>query len=291
MRYIPPTLLSKDEITYIRNSIDSFKTNKELAEKFNLSEKQIRYILYKNKIRRSYSNLRKTKVKNIFNKYTSKSCYWAGFILADGCISNRKNNGKETSAKFLTINIKKSDEDHLIHFLHDLESENIRILYRNAKCNNKIFPYVSVILYKNDICESLYTSFNIYKNKFSDINFLEKIPTKYKIDFIRGVFDADGTASVGSDRGSLRLTVSLCGSKFILKSISDFMNLPCYIVHRKKDLYVLAYNQYNSIKFLKKLYKNTGYCLRRKKEKLNYFLNNMSNKQKFNLEKKLNLHA
>jgi hypothetical protein len=82
MRYIPPTLLSKDEIEYIHNNIDTFKTNKELGEKFKLSAKQISDILYKNKIRRSYTVSGKTKVKNIFNKYTSNSCYWAGFILA-----------------------------------------------------------------------------------------------------------------------------------------------------------------------------------------------------------------
>lgn len=77
--------------------------------------------------------------EKFFNSINEKSAYWAGFIIADGCV--RKHNYSYE----VSINLATRDRDQLIKFNNELESdypihdyakkEIILFLYKN--CNER----------------------------------------------------------------------------------------------------------------------------------------------------------
>ena len=88
-----------------------------LAKFFNCNKKTIFRILKENKI--TLPNLGRFKKKiyvndNFFTKLNSVSAYWAGFIAADGVLSNRDKN--------LSIALNKRDIKHLYKFIKAVKS-------------------------------------------------------------------------------------------------------------------------------------------------------------------------
>ena len=111
-----------------------------------------------------------------FSDHNENSCYWAGFILADGCI--RKN--------VLHIKLSKKDKSHLEKFLKSIESNYTIKDYENdysgASCVS-----ISGNWYKSD----LFNNFGITERKTFEVKY-PNIPEKYDKHFIRGIFDGDG---------------------------------------------------------------------------------------------------
>lgn len=90
-------------------------SNKDLSNEFSLHRSTIQRVLKRNNINLHYS---KSKLKcndNLFSTYNEISCYWAGFILADGYI--RKDSP--------TLHIKLSSKDvlHLNKFQECIKCE------------------------------------------------------------------------------------------------------------------------------------------------------------------------
>lgn len=271
------TLLNEQELLYIKHNIDNYPRNKQLAERFNLTIKQLKDILYRNKIKRSYSNRGKVEYnKSFFETYTPLSCYWAGFLLADGCISVRPNK----KDKFLTLNVSEKDKNHLEYFRTHLNSKNLKIITRHVKLNNKNFNYCSIILYNNKICNDLELNFNVIKNKSLRTIFPSNMPDEYKYDFIRGIIDGDGSISIYKDRGKNICRLSCVGNEYIMKYIGDYLNLK-YSLFKNRNIYYLSYSFYNSCSAIIKLYfPISKFCLERKRDNFLSFVVNMDDYQK-----------
>lgn len=279
------TLLSNEDLENLIKDVEYISSNKQLGKKYGLTRKQVGDLLYRNKVRRSYTNQGRVNFnENFFSKFSELSCYWAGFIAADGCITNN------SKRKFLTIALQEKDQIHLENFSKQLESSNLKIIKRFATCKNKKYPYSSIILYSKKICEDLEKNFNIVKQKTLKTIYPTKMPEKYSLDFIRGYIDGDGSISIYKDKGSLRLSITFVGNLSFVKSIANVIGIKYSISINSKGLATISYNNYNSIKAIRKIYlPGTKFCLERKREKYYNFLNSITSLQKNNIIKRMGL--
>lgn len=114
-------------------------------------------------------------IDNIFAEYTPESCYWAGFISADGSIDCNGTISFELNNKDITAiqSFKKlTGSEHTVSYRESTDASRIRF-------NNKA------------LTESLYYNFGIGVAKTFDL-VLPILPTEMYPHFIRGHFDGDG---------------------------------------------------------------------------------------------------
>lgn len=174
----------------------------ELSEQFQLHRCTIQRILHRNNIK-----LRKRTPGHydihFFDEYSVDSCYWAGFIAADGYVRSDRAN--------VSIHLSVVDIEHLKK-LEKLTNYTGKItVYDNECCLSFAGEWFPKALAKN---------FEIYPRKTFDIMLSDKIPKDMIPHFLRGYFDGDGcVTNVGE---YLRISFT-SGSVNLLKQISDFL--------------------------------------------------------------------
>lgn len=175
-------------------------SNKELSKITGLHRGSIQRILKKANIP---LHKNKTNVKlnhTFFSKYTADSCYWAGFILADGNLRKNRNT--------LSIKLAKKDTGHLDLFLKAISS----IGYTKKEYKQCDAVYLNCDEYKRD----LMTMYDIFPTKTYIADFSEKIPQKYYSHFIRGIFDGDGCIT-----HTTTITINIIGTVQLVDRISS----------------------------------------------------------------------
>lgn len=197
----------------------------ELSKKSNLSQQSIR-TFFKNRnlkldIKEKKYLLKRRKKQyfcnsNFFKNQNNTSTYWAGFIAADGCITNNR----------LQIKLKYTDNHHLLQFKNDINS-NCKITKVQSKRNN-IVSY-GCLLYINDdiVLQDLKNLFNIVPKKSltlqppynSDQNFIDS--------YIKGYFDGDGTV--------YKKKKYLCVRFYGTKSIMDWIKQRLDVLYKKNS--------------------------------------------------------
>lgn len=142
---------------------------------------------------------------NYFNKInTSKKAYWLGFIYADGCL-NKHNT--------LSIELKSSDKNHIVKFKKDIKST-----HQLFKRKDKDTYYIRIN--NKEMAETLYDK-GITPNKSFTLTFPTNIDDNFKIDFIRGYFDGDGSIyNVGKKSAG----IGIIGTKEFLQGIQFYFN-------------------------------------------------------------------
>ena len=131
---------------------------------------------------------------HFFSTYTKESCYWAGFIMADGCVRRT----------CLHIKLANKDRGHLQKFL-DCISANYQIKGKSYSTIDISGPW---------FLSDMKDKFGIVPRK----TFIAKypiIPKKYHKDFIRGVMDGDGCITYTTCP-----TLNFTGTKELLTEIS-----------------------------------------------------------------------
>lgn len=281
-------LVTDENLLFIRDHIDEYKSNKDLGNLFGLTRDQMSHILYYNKIKRSNTNRGKVKFnENFFSKYNKLSCYWAGFIAADGCIGTRPNK----IDKFLTMAIKRDDQSHLESFVGHLNGKNLKIINRDTTAikNGKKYPYSSVILYRTKIADDLNNYFSIKPRKTLNTIFPDNMPEKYYVDYIRGYIDGDGCISIHMDGETLAISLSFVGNKDFVVKLAAIIDIPHYLMRCKNNLYQIKYSKFNSIRVIKKLYfPESTFCLYRKRNKYFEYINSITKLQSTRLKNYLN---
>lgn len=144
----------------------------ELAQIFHCHRSTIQQWLKKSRI-----NLRKRTPSHkydtwFFSIYTPESCYWAGFIMADGCIRRT----------CVHIKLASKDRDHLQKFL-DCIHANYEIKGRNG--------YSTIDISGPWFREDLKNKFGILPQKTFTTKY-PNIPPEMDHHFIRGLLDGDG---------------------------------------------------------------------------------------------------
>lgn len=114
-----------------------------------------------------------------FSTYRPDSVYWAGFILADGCLRSDR--------ATLHIKLASRDRGHLAKFARVLglpeSTVKDRSTYSHVDVNGTWFP------------KDLERQFGITPRKTWTVHFPEQVPEKLQHHLVRGVFDGDGCIS------------------------------------------------------------------------------------------------
>ena len=211
----------------------------DLAQKNNVHRTTIQRYLKKHNI-----PLRKKTPKNkynitFFNTYTTESCYWAGFISADGCVRS----GRDT----LQIKLSIVDYNHLLKFKEAISFTGDVKIYGDA---------CSISLSGKWVVDSLNDVFDIYPRKTPTIDIPKNIPTCMIPHYVRGYFDGDGCITYTSC-----LTVSFAsGSHDMLHSLTNiFYDIGVRLKSRNDTPPInsgcqISYSGKNAIKILRWLY-------------------------------------
>lgn len=147
---------------------------------------------------------------NAFDLITPESAYWAGFLMADGCIYN----GQKTPQ--IRLEISTVDLKHIKNFRQFIGGDMpIRHRTLESKITGKIYSYSSLAFNSEKIAYKL-ANFGIVANKTS--NAKAKL-LEDSVDFWRGVIDGDGCLSWNGKYPQIRLT----GSRYLLQQFSDFI--------------------------------------------------------------------
>jgi|2_EtaG_2_1085320.scaffolds.fasta_scaffold03295_6 hypothetical protein len=198
---------------------------------------------------------------NFFSKYTSESCYWAGFIAADGWISKYQ----------LGIELSRVDKDHIRNF--------VKIINGNNKISNRKrekFHYSSVHINSKQMIDDLKKHFNIIPNKSLILEPPKQVPEKFISHYIRGYFDGDG--SIGWHKHNQKMRLNICsGSVLFLEWLVGQITTNCKtghpIINESNKLYTIEFmgkqvenilfwiyeNSNNKIRLLRKHFKFTKY--------------------------------
>lgn len=236
----------------INDYLNNFLSNHELSVKYGLHRVTIQRVLKKNGI-----DLRKKTPKlkvnhNFFSEYNEFSCYWAGFILADGYVRTNKRNT-------LVIKLKKDDNVHLENFKRDIE------YIGDVKIKNN---YSVLTISSSKIINDLKENFDITTKKSLTCFVSEKIPLIYMKHYIRGYFDGDGSITKTTTE-----TISFLGTEKTLNYIRNYFFSYCKIKLRSKDIpqitknkniCAIFYSGISAYKILKFLYENSNRFLNRK---------------------------
>lgn len=224
----------------------------DIAKHLNLSESQLKKLITKN----GWAQKR-PEVKNsyVFKEFSKSSCYWAGFIAADGCVMD---NGT------LKIMLHYDDTAHLEKFKSFVGSSH-------KISSNTDKYYRSELSFRNtSIIEGLRNNFNVVPRKSLVYKLPSSIPEVYLKDFLRGYFDGDGCicesfSNVNSKTATLYTTIT--GSDIFIEKVTTLLlNLLGITGHiqKKEKVSVVKYNTNNSLALLKFLYEDAEDYLDRK---------------------------
>lgn len=226
----------------VADYLENFGTA-ELAKKYNLHRTTIQRILknYNIPLRK-----RTTAAKfdiHFFDAYTVESCYWAGFIAADGNISKDRNN--------INIHLAISDLSHLQKFAKIIGyTGNIEEHEKDCRIN------IAGIYYK----EALAKNFDLFPQKTKTVSISSKIPKEFLFDYIRGYFDGDGCITQAN--GALHISFT-SGSEIMLKQLQEIFYSNNIILQSKNKVPPIAnkssinYFCKNAFNILKLLYVNS----------------------------------
>ncbi len=200
-----------------------------------------------------------------FNTWSSKMAYILGFITADGCVD-------EEYRLQISLNTK---DTCVLDFIKSEIRPTSKYIYRNQKNGDKVYPQVCLSIYSKPLVLSL-NKLEVIPRKTNHEK-LPNIPEEFKGDFLRGLFDGDGSILTHYDKRwennisqvyqiSSGATPFLENVKEVLgmsygyvsnhsNHMGNWANWKVYKSAHIQDIYNLMYKDPNS------------FCLLRKKEK------------------------
>jgi hypothetical protein len=250
--------LSDIEKSEILNQRKLGTTEKEISVKFDISLRQYYNLLKLNNIER-----KNKVVKYDFNEFyfetidSEDKAYFLGFIVADGCVSDKTN----------TIKIIQKETDILYEFKKYINSDGVVFTSKNRNISS--FS-VSSSKTKSDL-EKL----GIHSNKTMIVKY-PNIPNNLQNHFMRGVFDGDGCITLRTDKRDRqqRGQVNICsGSYDFIKDYYDKLVLFANLSGRNKircpkgTYHVVDWGGLSDVENIYNfLYKDSTIFLKRKKE-------------------------
>lgn len=192
------------------------KSSTQLAKEMDLKSSTVSGVWYRNKLRNKPRRVYSLINENYFENIDSQDkAYFLGFIGADGCMYETKDENKQN---ILRINIQKEDVK-ILNILKQVLGTNKPILeHTNAKNT-----YVSLEISSDKI-------FNDIKNlglfpKKTYGNTIANISNNFMPALIRGYFDGDGTISNHKDIS--KTNVAIVGYESNLQKIKNFLDQYC----------------------------------------------------------------
>lgn len=135
---------------------------------------------------------------NFFSDKSLRSVYYAGFIAADGNISNTRSQ--------LTIAVSSKDKDLLNNLQKDINST---YSIHEGVCRSK-FPYCFISYTSYKLCQDLKELYGIIPNKSLILNPPTNLSAKQKDCFIMGLIDGDGSIMLTKNANKQKKLVISC---------------------------------------------------------------------------------
>lgn len=235
-----------------------------------VSDKVVKKVLLKYNI--PIKSIQETNVNKLFvnHKYFKKQsedmAYWIGILGSDGSVNKNENQ--------IYIELQREDKELLEKLNLTIENQRPVKDYETAKGyeNSKLYFYSAEI--KKDLAKYKIIPNKTYDNNYGFPYLLEK---EYYKDYIRGLFDGDGSIKKGNsltwqiDSGSFEIILEI--QKFLKeqgietqytvlpKKNIDIYRIYCYGEEKIKKIYNLIYNTKSSL------------FMKRKKDKFKIYLN------------------
>lgn len=226
-------------------------TRAQIANSFGIPDWKLKKLIAKNGWGRKAPTISN---EYAFMDFSEGSCYWAGFLAADGCITNG----------YIKVCLNYDDTAHLEKF-------KVFIGSNHSITSNTDKYYRSELGFKNSqIVEDLEVNYNIVPRK--SLNYrLPKIPEKYLRHFIRGYFDGDGCicesfSNINSSTASLYTTI--VGSGLFIDELYNIINktldIRGTVATKDNNVKTMKYCTKASFILLDYLYKDSTVYLDRK---------------------------
>jgi hypothetical protein len=229
----------------------------KIAIHYNTYHSKILRILEKAGIERRAPQLanRKYAVNDkFFSRLNELSCFWAGFIAADGCIVQ-----EGSKSDLLSIMIHGKDEQFLKQFMKDIKCD-----YPIYRYTSKIgSPIISIRITSNQISHDLKHNFNITPRKSLTYK-APKLSDGLMKHFIRGYIAGDGCVCLS--KGQIYLDI--CGTKSTMSTFRNWFEKSCLLNHIKlfktASIFSLRYRGRAAIKAMSILHKDARRFMWRK---------------------------
>ena len=197
--------------------------------------------------------------------------YWLGFIFADGFITTKEKYGQQ---KF-GISISKNDIELLEQFKKDIQST-----YPITFDTTKEKPLARLIMSSQKVVDDL-KKYGCVEQKSLILQFPQNIPNEFTKDFIRGMFDGDGSIKCYKKGSYLDYNFSIVGTYDIVNSIYKILGCGgVYKDNRTKNTFYLSINgNQQIIRVYEYLYINASRYLERKKNKFLELVNKYGESQ------------
>lgn len=175
--------------------------------------------------------------RNFFAKPNLTNSYWAGFIAADGCVSDR------SKTKILQLRLNKIDINHLRCFKKYLKSDCHIGVYSDNSC--------SLHISSDELTKDLLKNFNITPRKSLTLKFPQNLTEKQKLAFIVGYIDGDGSIYKTRDQ----LSCKILGTKNVLTNIKKVLKIHNKVRKTGKIYTLTFYGNKNAKQILSSLKK------------------------------------
>lgn len=226
------------------------KTSTELAKEFEVSRGMITKLWLDHGLTgKDKSRVYYFKNQDYFNIIdTDQKAYFLGFIAADGCIYEPKDN-RQT---LLRISIAKKDVEILEAFKQAIETN--KPISTTINSNNK--EYVSLELSSTQMGEDL-MKLGLFPRKTYLQTWVKLASPELQNAFIRGYFDGDGTISQEFNINSLHsVNIGISGYKNNLIHFAKYLklqNLDCaFIQDKRQEKYTDSKQEFGQLTFLNK---------------------------------------
>jgi transposase len=239
--------------------IDHYTRNydtKLLATQFNVSRGLIYKILQKAKVTRPPTEANRIYHTDIryFNSLNIEKAYWLGFILADGCITDRHQ---------LCLTISKKDFNHLKLFRDSITESPIH--FSNKTIGKKTYELCSLAISSKELCDDL-RSLGVHERK-SLVHGTPGLSSDLYSSFYLGYFDGDGSIYKPKNRRGHTYITSILGSEAFCKQLQNWIGSECdatYHINNYKRISELRGATESSFRLLTKLYSESSVYLDRK---------------------------
>lgn len=212
----------------------------------------------------SNKNREKKKNKDFFKIQSHDMSWLLGFLASDGSISKRDNTIKIALAQ------KDAEILYKIKSLLQLEDTEVKI-YTNNEGYDCCSLSWSCEEHKKDLAKYFIVPAKTFILKPPCL-----LEDEYKIDYIRGYFDGDGSINLISNtngRGNGNLRWQICSAtpeilEWIVNTLDELYNIPKVNIqkYKNKDLYYIQYSSSSTRKIYQVLYNSSIMFLDRKKK-------------------------
>ena len=153
----------------------------------------------------------------VFDEINEHSAYWAGFLMADGCIHEKRGSGQQV----LSLSLKSSDESHIEKFKAFMKT--------NATIGRAIrrgrFEYSTIAITSQKLCDTL-SKYGLGVRK--TYNAVVSSRVEFDRHFWRGMIDGDGGVynkkKIKTGETVHEPQIGFVGTPAVCKQLANFIN-------------------------------------------------------------------